>query len=87
MTPAICMDLNDNNLIYWMWDVRPDILAFCTNWLNQDSPIDSYWKLRTPYWSGWFIGANRCGEERTVAQAEITGDGVLFWETDDPEVP
>ena len=44
MAPAICMDLNDNNLIYWMWDVRPDILAFCTNWLNQDSPIDSYWK-------------------------------------------
>ena len=94
--------LNDNNLIYWLWDVRPDILAFCTNWLNQDSPIDSYWKLRTPYWSGWFIGANRCGEERgtpfrgesaiispekrTVAQAQISEDGVLFWDTESAEL-
>lgn len=102
MAPAICMDLNDNNLIYWLWDVRPDILAFCTNWLNQDSPIDSYWKLRTPYWSGWFIGANRCGEERgtpfrgesaiispekrTVAQAQISEDGVLFWDTESAEL-
>ena len=28
LAPAICMDLNDNELIYWMWRTKPDILAF-----------------------------------------------------------
>lgn len=101
MAPAICMDLNDNGLIYWMWDAKPDLLAFCTNWLNQDSPIDGYWKLRTPYWEGWFIGANRCGEERgtpfrgesaiisptkeTCVQAAIEEDCVLLMDTESGE--
>lgn len=99
LAPAICMDLNDNNFIYWMWETQPDILAFCTNWLNEDSPIHEYWKMRTPYWSGWFIGANRTGTERgiefrgesaiispskdTVIQAGIRGDAVLLWDTTD----
>jgi len=98
LAPAICMDLNDNELIYWMWRTKPDILAFCTNWLNQDSPIDHYWKLRTPYWNGWFVGANRWGvdldtpfrgesaiispQKVTVAQAGIEGDTVLLWDTE-----
>jgi predicted amidohydrolase len=98
LAPAICMDLNDNELIYWMWRAKPDILAFCTNWLNQDSPIDSYWKWRTPYWNGWFIGANRWGvdvntpfrgesaiispHKDTVAQAQIEGDAILIWDTE-----
>ena len=103
MAPAICMDLNDNELIYWMWRTKPDILAFCTNWLNQDSPIDSYWKQRTPYWEGWFIGANRWGvdvntpfrgesaiispNKVTVTQAGIEGDVVLIWDTTPSEQP
>ncbi len=98
LAPAICMDLNDNELIYWMWRARPDILAFCTNWLNQDSPIDSYWKWRTPHWNGWFVGANRWGvdvstpfrgesaiiapNKETVAQAQIEGDAILMWDTE-----
>ncbi len=102
LAPAICMDLNDNDLIYWMWEHKPDILAFCTNWLNQDSPIDSYWKLRTPYWRGWFVGANRCGEERgtnfrgesaiispekeTCVQATVHGDGLFIWDTESNSV-
>ena len=97
MAPAICMDLNDNELIYWMWRTKPDILAFCTNWLNQDSPIDAYLKQRTPYWDGWFVGANRWGVDvntpfrgesaiisplkETVVQAGIEGDAVLLWDT------
>lgn len=98
LAPAICMDLNDNNLIYWMWRSKPDILAFCTNWLNQQSTIDDYWMLRTSYWNGWMVGANTWGVDRdtefrgesaiiapnkqTQIKAEITGDCVLYCDTE-----
>lgn len=97
LAPAICMDLNDNNLIYWLWQSQPDIIAFCSNWLNQDSSIDDYWKMRLWGWRGWFIGANRWGEDcgipfrgesailsptgHTVVKAGIEGDCILYWDT------
>ena len=95
MAPAICMDLNDNELIYWLWKARPDILAFCTNWLNEGTTIDDYWILRTPYWYGWMIGANCWGtdrqiefrgesaiispQKRTVIKAPITENKIISW--------
>ena len=52
-----------------------DFSGFCTNWLNQDSPIDSYWKWRTPYWNGWFVGANRWGVD---VDTPFRGESALF---------
>jgi len=93
VAPAICMDLNDNELIYWLWRAKPEFLAFCTNWLNEGTPIDNYWMLRTPYWYGWLIGANCWGvdehiafrgesaiispQKETLVKAEITGNQIL----------
>jgi N-carbamoylputrescine amidase len=75
MAPAICMDLNDNDLIYWLWKARPDILAFCTNWLNEGTTIDDYWMLRTPHWYGWMIGANCWGTDRHI---EFRGESAII---------
>lgn len=93
MAPAICMDLNDNELIYWLWKAKPEFLAFCTNWLNEGTTIDDYWMLRTPYWYGWLVGANCWGvdehiefrgesaiispEKKTVIKAKITGNQII----------
>ena len=97
IAPAICMDLNDNKLLYWLWREQPDILAFCTNWLDEGSPIDDYWKLRTFHWSGWMVGANCWGEDngttfrgesaildthkRTRAKAALSGDCIIYCDT------
>jgi len=97
IAPAICMDLNDDRLLYWLWRNKPDILAFCTNWLNEGSTIDDYWTMRTMHWSGWMIGANTWGEDcgtrfrgesaiiapdkQTKVKAAIEGDCILYWNT------
>lgn len=98
LAPAICMDLNDDGLIRWLWAERPQVVAFCTNWLEEGLDVQSYWRLRLRGWRGWFVAANRWGEERgvrfcgrsailapdgrAVAKAPPDGDGVLVVDTD-----
>jgi len=97
LAPAICMDLNDDRLIYWLWTEKPDILAFCSNWLNEGTTIDDYWKMRTMNWNGWMIGANCWGEDKgtkfrgesaildgskdTRIKAPIEGDCIIYCDT------
>ncbi len=97
LAPAICMDLNDNNLLYWLWQNKPDILVFCTNWLDEGSSIDEYWRMRTQHWDGWMIGANCWGEDcgtkfrgesaildrekNTRVKAPIVGNHIIYWDT------
>jgi N-carbamoylputrescine amidase len=97
LAPAICMDLNDNQLLYWLWEKKPDILVFCTNWLDEGSEIDEYWRMRTQHWDGWMIGANSWGEDcgtkfrgesaildrrkNTCVKAPISGDHIIYWNT------
>ena len=64
--PAICMDLNDNNLLQALWKSNPDILAFCTNWLDEGSDVLEYWRHRILGWRGWFVAANSWGVEQNI---------------------
>ena len=94
LAPAICMDLNDDRFVRWLCHESPEILAFCTNWLDQGVDILPYWRARLYGWSGWFVAADAWGVDgglrmygrsailgprgRLVALAESEGDAVLL---------
>ena len=96
IAPGICMDLNDPEFTDFLGYARPDIVAFCTNWVEEGAPVVDYWRERLAGWSGWFVAANTWGEEeglrfsgrsailapggRVVAEAPHEGDHVLVVE-------
>lgn len=98
VAPAICMDLNDDRFTRWLNRERPDIIAFCTNWVDQGVDILPYWRARLYGWRGWFVAADAWGLDsgvrmygrsailgphgRLVALAEAEGDAVLLGEVD-----
>lgn len=67
LTPAICMDLNDYNFLEFIWNKQPDIIAFCTNWLDEGGTILKYWKERLSFWRGWFLSANSWGPDGDIS--------------------
>lgn len=97
MAPAICMDLNDNELLRFVGQANVDVLAFCTNWIEENSDVHAYWRWRLSRWSGWLVAANTWGEDSgtvfsgrsaimapsgaVVAQSAATGDDVLVVDT------
>lgn len=97
LTPAICMDLNDDRFGLHLRATQPDVVAFCTNWVDEDVDILSYWRMRLFGWQGWMVAADRWGTERGVRfygrsailgpQGRVLGvlpaigDGVLYAET------
>lgn len=97
LTPGICMDLNDDSFGLHLRANKPDVLAFCTNWVDEDVDILSYWRMRLFGWQGWMVAADRWGTERGVRfygrsailgpQGRVlgvlpaSGDGVLYAET------
>ncbi len=94
LVPGICMDLNDNRFTLHLALTRPQVVAFCTNWVDEGHDILPYWRWRLMGWRGWFVAADRWGEERgtrfygrsailapggvAVAMAGSTGDEVLL---------
>ena len=94
VAPAICMDINDPKFADFLQDTHPDIIAFCTNWIEEGQPVHPYWMQRLSGWSGWLVAANSWGEDRgvefcgrsaivapdgtIVAQADTEGDEVLL---------
>jgi len=101
MAPVICMDLNDDRLLDWLVERKPSIVAFCTNWLEEQLPVHNYWSWRLKRYSGWFVAANSwgidenvefCGQSAVfgpggvlVAAAPRTGNGILV--IDDSDYP
>ncbi len=101
VAPAICMDLNDDRLVTWMHMTTPDVLAFCTNWVEENEDVHAWWQARIRGWRGWMVAANRWGTESdvtfsgrsailspggfVVAQAEAEGDAILVVDTADFE--
>lgn len=93
LAPAICMDINDPRFLRHLIETRPDLLAFCTNWVAEGVPVLPYWQERLQGWRGWLLAANTWGEDRGVhfsgesvilgpggtvlAQAPAQGDAVL----------
>lgn len=66
MTPGICMDLNDFGFGLHLLSARPEVVAFCTNWVDEGEDILPYWRERMLGWRGWFVAADRWGEDRGV---------------------
>ncbi|MHB2019311.1 MAG: carbon-nitrogen hydrolase family protein [Candidatus Xenobia bacterium] len=66
LAPAICMDLNDDEMGAWLVRHRPRVVAFCTNWIDQGRPMLDYWRSRLFGWEGWFMAANTWGRDRDV---------------------
>lgn len=63
LVPAICMDLNDDRFIAHLHSSDAEVLAFCTNWVDEGQDILPYWRWRLAGWRGWFIAADSWGEE------------------------
>lgn len=86
IAPAICMDLNDSAFLEFLGYARPDIVAFCTNWVQEDADVHGYWRqrLHEAGWSGWFVAANTWGTDRGTRfsgrSAILDPDGVVVAE-------
>lgn len=48
---GICMDLNDDAFLAHAATERIDVLAFPTNWVQEDGAVSDYWRWRLQ--SGW----------------------------------
>ncbi len=75
LCPAICMDLNDDGFLRYCHETKPQILAFCTNWIEEGIDVHSYWQQRLWGFSGWFVAANSWGRERNL---QFSGRSAIF---------
>jgi predicted amidohydrolase len=66
LVPGICMDLNDEGFVHFVREQRPDIIPFCTNWLEQGIDVTAYWAWRLSDWRGWFVAANSWGPDTDI---------------------
>ncbi len=98
LCPSICMDLNDDAFAMYIHETQPEVIAFCTNWIEQGLDMLPYWRMRLFGWQGWMVCADRWGEERgttfygrscvlgpgqTVSQVmPAQGDGALVYDTE-----
>lgn len=62
---GICMDLNDDAFVAWARAARPHAIAFPTNWVADDSGIDTwaYWAWRLQEVPSALVAANTWGPE------------------------
>lgn len=64
MTPAICMDINDDELIQVLREHQPDVMAFPTSWVEQGLDVHGYWRARLRGYQGCLVAADNWGEDR-----------------------
>lgn len=67
-TVGICMDINDPRFLTHLRKLRPDLLLFPTNWVDEAADVHRYWMNQLRGWNGIFVAADRWGDE----------DGVFF---------
>lgn len=100
LAPGICMDLNDDRFVHAVRKQNVDIVAFCTNWIDEGIDILPFWRWRLHAWRGWFVAANTWGEDTGVAfygrsaildpagqvcgEAGPSGDRIVWAEADLP---
>lgn len=63
LSVGICMDLNDDRFTAFLRRMRPRLVAFCTNWLDQGQDVLPYWQYRLLGTQSYFIAANTYGSE------------------------
>jgi len=66
VAPGVCMDINDYAFTIYLRTTRPDVVAFCTNWVDEGDDVVPYWRERLMGWRGWFVAANTWGKDRHV---------------------
>jgi predicted amidohydrolase len=64
IAPAICMDINSWFLPRLLVDHAVEVLAFCTNWVDEGGDVHGYWRERLQGWSGLMVAGNSWGEDR-----------------------
>jgi len=75
---GVCMDLNFPDLVEFHVAGATEVLAFSTNWLDQEFDVVPYWEasLATPSpFEGWALFANRGGSEFGVG---FRGQSAVF---------
>lgn len=98
LVPGICMDLNDEGFIDFLREIKPGLVAFCTNWLEEGAPVHEYWRRRLRGVRSHVVAANSwgadgdvtfCGQSailgpggEVIAEAPAEGDAVLVAEVD-----
>lgn len=98
VVPGICMDLNDDGFVAHLREVQPEVVAFCTHWLDEGEDVLPYWQARLEGVRSWFVAANGWGECRgvrfagrsailapggaAVAVAPAEGDALLVVDTE-----
>jgi predicted amidohydrolase len=96
LAPAICMDINSWTLPRLLVQQGVDILAFCTNWVEEGEDVHTYWAERLGGWPGHMVAGNTWGADRgttfsgrsavlgpggvVLGALPPTGDGVLVVE-------
>ncbi len=94
LTPGICMDLNDWDFTAFLRRHQPDVVAFCTNWVDQGERVEWYWAEQLAGYRGLFVAADSWGADehvdfygrsavmrggRVLAQLGPAEDGLLYW--------
>lgn len=80
LTAGICMDLNDDRFVEFLYGARADVIAFCTNWLEEGLDLHSYWRFRLLLSRSVFVAANTYGSEvcRGHDATEFAGQSAIF---------
>lgn len=65
-TVGICMDLNDDRFLSWLQESNADVLAFPTNWLQEDMDVWAYWAWRMGDLKTTLVAANTYGTEASI---------------------
>lgn len=60
---GVCMDLNDDRFTSFLRQRRPDVVAFCTNWVHQGFDIRPYWRQRLRMTGCHLVAADTYGVE------------------------
>jgi predicted amidohydrolase len=63
LSVGICMDLNDDRFTRFLRQKKPQVVAFCTNWLDEGLDVLPYWRHRLAGAPCYFIAANTYGDE------------------------
>ena len=66
IVPGICMDLNDDGFVGFLHEVKPAVVAFCTNWLEEGAPVHEYWQARLRGVKSHVVAANSWGDDGSV---------------------
>lgn len=82
-TLGVCMDLNDDLFIEHLLESEARIIAFPTNWLEQDVAVWDYWAWRLRSTKACLVAGNRFGSEDGTPfcgkSAILDGRTLLAW--------